>query len=229
VEERQLIGAAARNNAEWCQLFCRAHGIEGIFDEDRWYSRSRTPPLYPDVVTLRPGLDAEQALAGVDRGPGCSVKDSFADLQLEDVGFRELFVAEWILRRDPLADPGSGWCSIATEDALAKWEAAWDDEPGDEPFFPSSLLGEPGVVFLAQYDDDAISAGALANRSGNVVGLSNVFASSLDLAKAYVGASAMVAGIWPGLPIVGYDHGDPLAAARAAGFESIGLLRVWIS
>ena len=67
------------------------------------------------------------------------------------------------------------------------------------------------------------------NRSGDVVGLSNVFASRLDLDRAYVGASVMAARIWPRLPIVGYERGEPLVAARAAGFESIGPLRVWIS
>jgi hypothetical protein len=29
--------------------------------------------------------------------------------------------------------------------------------------------------------------------------------------------------------VVGYEHGEPLIAAQAAGFESIGALRIWIS
>jgi hypothetical protein len=229
VEAASLVIAAARNNAEWCDLFCRAHGIECVFEERRWYARTRTPPLYPDVVTLRPGLDVEEALAGVDRGRGCSVKDSFGDLDLDDAGFRVLFAAEWIVRPDPPAGGDSSWRPVATDVELATWEAAWDDDPGEERFFPSSLLAEDAVAFLARYDTDGISTGALANRSTEVVGLSNVFAAGLDLDAAYADASAAAAAIWPGLPIVGYDHGDPLTAAHAAGFEHIGALRVWVS
>jgi hypothetical protein len=61
-----------------------------------------------------------------------------------------------------------------------------------------------------------------------VVGLGNVLALRGDLEAAYGGASAAAAGIWPGRPIVGYDHSEPLAAARAAGFTNLGSLRVWL-
>jgi hypothetical protein len=37
-----------------------------------------------------------------------------------------------------------------------------------------------------------------------------------------------IAARYPGLPIVGYQSGDELAAARRAGFTSTGPLRVWI-
>lgn len=224
-----LVAAAARNNAEWCHLFCRAHGIEGVFEERRWYSRSRTPPLYPDVVTLQPGLSAEQVLAGTERDRGSSVKDSFDELDLDDAGFRVLFTAEWIVARSPGSSAGSGWRAITNDGALAEWEAAWDDDPGDERFFPSTLLAESNVVFLAHYDSGLISAGATTSRSGGVVGLGNVFATGMDLDTAYAGASAAAAKLSPGLPVVGYEHGEPLAAAQAAGFESVGPLRIWIA
>jgi hypothetical protein len=33
--------------------------------------------------------------------------------------------------------------------------------------------------------------------------------------------------MFPGLPLVGYEHGRDLAAAKLAGFETIGPLRIW--
>jgi hypothetical protein len=45
---------AAANNAEWCDLVCGTHGAQTRFDEDAWTSRTRTPPGYPDAVTLVP-------------------------------------------------------------------------------------------------------------------------------------------------------------------------------
>lgn len=227
MEDQRTVGAAARNNAEWCHVFCEAHQIRGVFEESRWFSPSRTPPLYPDVVTLQPGLSAQQALAGTESGRGSSVKDSFNELDLDDAGFRVLFTAEWIVAWNPGSSDSADWRAITSDDALAEWEAAWDDDPGDERFFPSSLLAEPDVVFLAHYDGGQISAGVIAGRSAGVVGLGNVFATGMDLDVAYAAAGAAAAKLWPGLPVVGYEHGEPLAAAHAAGFQSIGPLRIW--
>jgi len=38
--------------AEWCDALCRTHGIAGQFGMDFWSSSRRTPPYYPDAVTL---------------------------------------------------------------------------------------------------------------------------------------------------------------------------------
>jgi hypothetical protein len=224
-----LVAAAARNNAEWCHAFCRSHGIEGRFENGRWYSSVRTPPLYPDVVTLQPGLTTAQALAGVDLASGCSVKDSFGDLDLEGAGFAELFAAQWIARLDPEVNADSQWRSITTDAGLADWEAAWDDEPGELRFFSPRLLAEPDVVFVARYSDGQITAGGIVNRSAEVIGIGNVFAPPEDLDAAYAAAPAAAAAIWPGLPVVGYEHGPPLSAAETAGFARIGALRIWVS
>jgi hypothetical protein len=32
---------------------------------------------------------------------------------------------------------------------------------------------------------------------------------------------------FPGLPLVGYEHGDDLALALAGGFTALGPLRIW--
>jgi hypothetical protein len=39
---------------------------------------------------------------------------------------------------------------------------------------------------------------------------------------------AAVACLWPGLPVVGYEDGATLDAARQAGFDAIGDLRIWM-
>lgn len=216
-----MLRAAARANAEWCDAFCRAHGIPGRFDDDAWSSPTRTPPLYPDAVTLAPGVDAGALLARTDAGAGCSVKDSFADLDLAAAGFRPLFRASWIARAPLPRPPAAGWHQVTTPDGLAAWETAWGESP--EPgFFRPALLAEPAVAVLAR---DDLRAGGVANRSGGVVGLSNVFAVDGDLAAAYEGAATAAS---QGLPVVGYERGAALAAARAAGFEPLGGLVVWV-
>jgi GrpB-like predicted nucleotidyltransferase (UPF0157 family) len=96
VMRRALVGAAARENAEWCRLPGEGDGFR--------FSPARTPPYYADAVTLFPGVDVEEILAVVDTSPGCSIKDSFDDL--EPPGFERLFRAHWLVgRRESLPEP----------------------------------------------------------------------------------------------------------------------------
>src|SRR5688572_1803404 len=126
-----LVHTAARNNAEWCAVFCRTYGIAGRFRADAWSSPVRTPPLYPDAVTLLPEVAVEQLLSRIDTTEGGSVKDSFADLDLTSAGFRPLFHAEWLHRAPSDTDnvSGRGWSMLTTEQQLAEWESAWAESP----------------------------------------------------------------------------------------------------
>jgi|SRR6266545_2979009 len=134
---RSLVSVAAQNNAEWCDAFCRTHGVVGRFHADSWSSPVRTPPFYPDAVTLLPDITIEQVLSGIDTSEGCSVKDSFAALDLAAAGFRSLFRAEW-LAREPAEAPvpsASGWSALTTAEGLGEWEAAWGELPEGSGFF----------------------------------------------------------------------------------------------
>jgi hypothetical protein len=62
-----------------------------------------------------------------------------------------------------------------------------------------------------------------------VTGLSNVFATGGDLESAWSGGAAAADVLWGQMPVVSYDSGASLDAAREAGFESIGELVVWIT
>jgi transposase-like protein len=59
--------AAVRNNAEWCDAVCRAHGITTSFDPHVWVALRRSPPMYPDAVTLTECASASDVL----RVDGC--------------------------------------------------------------------------------------------------------------------------------------------------------------
>jgi hypothetical protein len=223
---RTLLDAAVLNNAEWCHAVCRTHGLPSELGRAIWSCPTRTPPLYPDAVTLRPALEAEQVLDGIDIGPGCSVKDSFADLDLAAAGFRVLFDAEWITR-DAAAPVGERLEVVRDPQELAEWERAWGD--GDEPdgLFGADLIESADVELLARRRDGRIVAGAALNRSATVVGVSNWFFAD-DEDAAWEGAIATAAAHHPGVPLVGYAHGEALADALRHGFVTIGPLRVWL-
>ena len=224
--------AGAHNNAQWCDLVCRSHEIPTRFDDDLWVSLRRSPHWYPDAVTLRPGVPEEAVLAAVDVSAGCSVKDSFADLDLAPAGFRVLFEAHWVYRPPrpgrPPARPGGpdglDWREVTTSEQMQAWIAAHGGGGNLRP----TLLDHPLVTFLGAFEGDAVIAGAVTHRSPTVLGVSNVFGVGLEPAQVWPGAVAAVAARHPGEPLVGYEQGESLEAARAAGFAAAGPLRVWV-
>jgi hypothetical protein len=218
--------AAARNNAEWCDLVCRTHGIDATFEPDMWVAHRRSPPLYPDAVTLIDRLSAGDVVRRVDSSTGCSVKDSFASVDLSLEGFGLLFDAEWIYH-EPAEHPAgvpAGWSLVQTPDELRSWAAA---HGGGEVFRPA-LVSDSAVAVVAVYDDEGIAAGAIGNRSASVVGFSNLFTVTADEEQAWAGAIAAISARFPGLPLVGYEGEAGLPAAHRAGFVSVGPLRVWL-
>lgn len=219
--------AAAGNNAWWCEAVCRGHGALTTFHPYAWVSATRTPAGYPDAVTLYDRVDADTLLGQVDASPGCSVKDSFAALDLAADGFTVLFRAEWIHR------PAGGsagrtalrWQAVDSPAALRHWALA---HGGGDVFHPA-LLADPSVVVLAAHDGAGrLAAGVVGNHTGAMVGLSNLFAVTADPHEAWTGAVAALSARFPGLPLVGYEQGDDLAAARRAGFRPAGDLCVWL-
>jgi len=225
------VEAAARNNAHWCDVFCRTHGVSGVFGAEQWTSTRRTPPLYPDAVTLAPTASTDSLLSRIDTSSGCSVKDSFANLDLAPAGFRVLFDAEWIRHEPPAPTPDSATCSfsvIATPGHLDAWEHGWrDGETATRAFLPT-LLSLESVVMFGQLEGDGVSAGVVAHLSHGCVGISNFFAHG-DRDGAWGSCISTVAHAFPGLPIVGYESGADLESSRGQGFVTLGPLRVWLS
>jgi hypothetical protein len=215
---------AVRNNAEWCEAMCRAHGGGGVYNRWAWTSACRTPPLYPDAVTLLPDTDLADILDAIDTSEGCSVKDSFACLDLSSAGFEPIIQAHWIERPAgrPTPPPPTPWTAVSTARELAEWATAWNGEPTG--LFHPELLSHPAIRVLAARRGGAIVAGAVVNHSGPVTGVSNLFAVDGDLDGAWAGALSAL----PDRRVVGYETGLALAAALRLGFTRTGPLRVWL-
>jgi hypothetical protein len=231
---------AARNNAELCDAVCRAHENPGEFHDDMWLNRNPVPRFYPKAGTL--AVSGPRQLALIDEliaarlPPGWAVKDSFSMLDLGSRGFRILFDAEWIylpvsrVKEIAAVRTSTRWEIVRDAFALAEWESAWSRSSGDtskDRIFLPPLLENKDVALSAGFRDGHIVAGALANRSDGVVGWSNFFAPAAEMFDQSAAALATISAAFPGLPIVGYEHGDDLGNAHSVGFESIGPLRIW--
>jgi hypothetical protein len=87
------IHMAVENNARWCDLVCRSHGITASWLDGFWVSRQPSPKFYPAGITLQENVSPKHVVDELPAGI-CSVKDSFADLDIASHGF------ELLLRRD---------------------------------------------------------------------------------------------------------------------------------
>ncbi|EHM26828.1 hypothetical protein SPW_4710 [Streptomyces sp. W007] len=183
-------------------------------------------------MTLAPGADRAALVSRIDTvAPGASVKDSFADLDLTEAGFEVLFEAQWIHRPAgaPAPAPDLSWDVAGDPDALRAWALAWDDGDGNADLFRPGLLDDPATFVLAgRSADGRVVAGAVASRSDQVVGISNVFALDGGPDTAWPVVLDAVNKLFPTLPVVGYEQGEDLVAALRHGFEPVGPLRVWL-
>ncbi len=235
---------AARNNALWCDVVCRAHGKPGVFLEHLWLNRHPVPRYYSNAVTLSraEGSSFQQErireLMSAHIADRWSVKDSFCTLDLTPMGFSILFEATWLSRGASLTRPrgeieGVRWAYVKDPLELERWEAAWDGAPdeaieAERRIFRRPLLAMDGIAFVAGHRGGRIVAGAVANRTGDVVGLSNVFTPADEQARYWPGCVAGAIDAFPGLPLVGYERGADLMFALEAGFSTMEPLRVWI-
>ena len=227
---------AARNNAEWCDAVCAAHGLPGVITSDVWLQKQPGPPYYSNAVTLsRDGIpaqiDAVEALIAA-RPEGFSIKDSFATLDLSGRGFSVLFEAEWLWLdpSKPLPPAEETWEQVTSGGALIAWEAAWaESSPRENRVFPPVLLADDRIAFLGARRGDRFVAGAIANRStGEVCGFSNFFAPGEAIAQFRQDAVNAVRTFAEGRPLVAYDRGEELEGLRSLGLEETGGLRVWL-
>lgn len=235
---------AVRNNALWCDATCRAHGVPGEFHDAYWINHGAVPPYTSRLITLAgPAQAARQraaieALMRAEPDSYFSVKDAFQCLDLAPLGFGVLFHATWIawasgqpLPRDPSEQ--LEWSVVEDAAQLLEWEQAWRGSPANSAasgiprVFPTSLLDEPGFRFLAGRRGGTAVASAALNRTGSVVGVSNVFSGVEDVGPLYPGCVRLAQTLYPEIPLVGYEHGAGLLAAEQAGFTRVADLTVW--
>ncbi len=231
VNREGLLDAAVANNALWCDAVCRSHGYPGVFSARLWISAHHDLTFYPNVITLRPDVTAAETAPARDGARSYAVKDSFARLDLAADGLTVLVEAEWIVRTPaPVApgEPGLSWGTVTDARELGRWETAWaggDSSPA--PLFRPELLADPRCAILACRRHGDLIAGIIAYSAAGVTGISNLFNAGLPRGQLWASALQAVAAFRPHLPIVGYEHGTGLAAARRAGCQALGPLRVW--
>jgi len=234
-----LLESALRNSLAWYGAVLGAHGIESELTENYWATDAAVPPYYSNLVTTTGAegtpsqLARIRALAAAPPKPDWSLKDSFARLELEPLGLRVLFDAQWFgLPAGALDNPDREtdlrFVPVADAAALKHWERAWQQSspaPGRR-VFPPGLLSHPDVTFLSVMRGSQLVGGAAANLSSGAVGLSNVFGPSLALQRDCV---RFLRALHPDRAIVGYGRAAGLRDLAPLGSLELGSLRVWVA
>jgi hypothetical protein len=245
-ENADRVHQALHNNLHWYEVLCRVHGVPGERHPAYWVNHGTVPPYMSNLVTLedeRPATAQLRAIRGLildDGKRSFSVKDAFHSLDLTSLGFGVLFDARWIHRAPSAAPPRDRrerltWSVVQTAAELAEWERTWrgtaanQDARGHDPIFVPALLAEGGLQFLLGRQDGTSVATAALNRSGDVLGLSNVFSDVPGAGPLFPGCVRLAHSLYPDLPLVGYERdAAALADAEASGFEGVGELTVWV-
>ncbi len=231
MDRKALLGAAVANNASWCDAVCRSHSHPGAFGARVWISAHHDLEFYPNVITLGPEVTAAETALARDQPGRYAVKDSFARLDLAAEGLTMLFEGEWIACAPAPAgpgEPGLSWDPVADAGELGRWETAWGQgDTSAAPLFRPELLADPRCAILSCRRDGDLAAGIIAYTAAGVTGISNLFGAGLPAGQLWASALHAVAALRPHLPTVGYEHGVGLAAARRAGCQALGPLRVW--
>ncbi len=183
-----------------------------------WVNAEPVPRFYPNVVPLQSGKAAlaeqRDAIAILLKSnlPGrWSVKDSFRTLDLSRLGFELLFEARWIRNTMPAADVPS--------------DIVWQRETKGAAGLP---FDDPDFAMFTGRRGFQVVAGGMFYRADGVVGLTNVVADAGDARTVWRALALLAARTFPRLPLVGYESGDELKAAREAGYEIGDKLRIWV-
>ena len=212
--------AAVRAHAAWCHRVCAANGVPARRMGGRWFAAARTTAGCPDAITLRPGLDAVELLSGLDLTAGCSVTDSWSDVDLEPHRFVVSERGEWVWAA-PANAARVPWRRVGPDEL-----DAWSRVHGAGPALPAALLGDPGTHVLLRDSPTGEACAVVTSAVPGVAGVSDLVTS--DRQTAWGELRAWCADELPGRAVVGREHGAGIDAALAAGLAATGSLRLWV-
>ncbi len=233
---------AIKNNALWCDLITKGHEKVGTFEDELWCNTNEVPLFYPNIITLNQDFGEAQkaifdAISRIHPKDNWAVKDSYGTLKLESDGFFELFESHWFYRNAELDLPSvkakkPQIVIIKTESDLNRWEKAWSEHqplvPDGVRMFPKSLLNRHDVVILASIQDNKIINGLIANKTEDVIGISNLFGLALFEPEKMVPLLELVWVLLGRLSFVGYESFEDIERAAEWGVEGTGKLKVWM-
>lgn len=231
--DEESLTAAISNSVHWYDAVMSAHGLTVERRKSAWVCMEKVPPFYSNLITLNPIDSHEHLISEVDATVvrPWAIKDSYRSIDLVEHGFSILFDAEWFVRTSDQTWPtriSTGRAppvhAVRSETELENWVDAWGETPNGRPVFLPEILKNDEVEFLYVERDSRISAGLVANRSDDVIGITNAFGSPREVLRCVHYLSDRY-----DLAIVGYGRKRQVEFLTGFGFRPVGMLRIWIT
>jgi hypothetical protein len=200
--------------------------------------KGRVPALYPNFVSTdaaaaqRDCRAMVRSLRQLQLPTGFGIKDSFANLDLSDAGFWCAIEGQWIGCEPPRDRrlPADGTLSFHWLQDVSGVRR-WLDVAGIAGVGAEQVCRHPVasavVSFLAVQRGEDVLAGAIFTRFGRATGISNVFALD-DTLPVWFLVVQLAGERWKESALIGWEAGQSLERARAAGFSALHPMRVWI-
>ena len=229
--DEESLTAAIANSVHWYDAVMSAHGLAVEHRKNAWLCKEKVPPFYSNMITLdRFGSQGPLITEiGSTLLRPWTIKDSYNSIDLVERGFDVLFDAEWFGR-----SPDQNWPSrtgqappvqtVRSESELERWVEAWGETPIGRPVFVPGLLQNDEVEFVYVDRGSYVSAGLVANRSDDVIGITNAFGSPREVMNCIHHLSHRY-----DLAVVGYGRKRQVEFLTGFGFRQIGKLRIWIN
>jgi len=229
------LALAIQNNAEWCNLVCSLNNAPGTFETHIWATQKEVPLLYPCYITLESIANNYSALEKLytaikeDKRKNVVVKDSFNELDLKDLKCDKIVDAEWIVYdQGRIEFSNSSFQRIHFPIRFEKWLKAWNrSNKTNLDIFPSKILKDDTVWVCGEYQNGEFTKGAILYSNDRTVGITNIFSEEENKDAFWKELLAFISVQFPAKLVVGYETGESLASAIAAGFEPVGHLAVW--
>lgn len=219
------LSLAVREHAAWCDLVCRLHRFSPQGDARLWWTPRRAPDGLPDAITLVPDLPVIDVIGRIHDGPGSIVVDSFAELDLSEQGWSVDDELAWVARPPGVLGSDATGASPFTVVKEKLVFAAWCRAAGDtRGAIPAGLRRASGVTVLGRGDITGFTDGVAVHRTAiggtPVAGVWHRFG---DVAGGIAAAARHHPDAW----LIGRAHDAELDDLLAAGFTTVGPLRVW--
>lgn len=240
-----LVAMAALNNARQSEAVLAAVGSTGTFTDAFWRNEHRFDIPYANGAALGSAAHGTQHLKEIERLTAARsadtptfVMDSWAALDLEQLGYRVRIADEWFVRDRPperTGPPLAGIERIESAARLAEWEAAGvvgfggvaPETPGHT--YPATLLNDERFAFYGVDVEGRLAAGVMLFRDPACTGVYTFFTlpayRGRGLGTALLGRALSEA---PNRPMATNPSSMSRGIFSRLGFRAIGERRIWV-
>ncbi len=205
----------------------KLHGVSFDLHNAWWQSIEPMPTFFPNTITLSADLKSDSLLQALPTQGTHFIKDSFANLALEEQSFIKLFEAQWYMA-SPTQETFTPFASnlkineATDSESLSDWEQAWRGEENFAAIFTPSFLENDTVRFFSVEHDDKRS-GITTFFDGQSLGIYNLWGDK-SLISCLL---SHISTLYPDTPIVGYGDEQEVNSLDTWGFKPLGPLAVW--